>query len=155
MVDASTTTEKTVSTNGDYQQALSVLSESFLLIAHHDREKRPERWAQYAHSKRLLCWVEEITRISKTALNLLSLAVGRATTPAEWMSLATLVCYLIDVATIYYKYGHPCNQKDGEMDQVMKELSQHLEGATLISSPFWNVPASSCSPLSQCTWEKV
>ena len=50
-VDASTMTERAADSEGAYQRALSVLSESFLLISHHDKEKRPERWAQYAHSK--------------------------------------------------------------------------------------------------------
>ena len=130
-VDVSTMTERAANNEGAYQRALSVLSESFLLIAHHDKEKRPERWAQYAHSKKMLYWLEEITRISKTALNLLSSAAGRATTPAEWTSLATLVSYLIDVATIFNKYGHPDDTLDGEISSVMNELNKHLEEASL------------------------
>ena len=125
-VDAFTMTERDTDGEGAYQKVLSVLSESFLQISNYDKEKRPERWAQYAHSRKVLYWLQEITRISKAALNMLSTAAGRAATPAEWKSLATLVSYLIDVASIFCRYGHPDNDLDGEVSGVVSELNKHL-----------------------------
>ena len=128
-VDASTMTDRDTDGEGAYQKVLSVLADSFLQINHHDKEKRPERWAQYAHSRKVLFWLQEITRISKAALNMLSLAAGRAATPAEWKSLATLVSYLIDVASIYHRYGHPDTDLDGEIGGLVSELNEHLDEA--------------------------
>ena len=125
-VDASTMTDRDADGEGAYQKVLSVLGDSFLQINHPDKEKRPERWAQYAHSRKVLFWLQEITRISKTSLNMLGLAAGRATTPAEWKSLATLVSYLIDVASIYQRYGHPDVDLDGEIGGLISELNEQL-----------------------------
>ena len=86
-VDASTSMEADGGSEDAYRRVLNVLAESFLQISNEDKEKRPEKWAQLAHSRKMLYWLNELTRVSKAALSTLSLAAGRAATTAEWKAL--------------------------------------------------------------------
>ena len=132
-VDASTSMEAEGGNEDAFRRVLSVLAESFLQISDENKEKRPEKWAQLAHSRKMLFWLNEQTRVSKAALSTLGLAVGRAATAAEWKALATLISYLVDVAAVYQKYGHPDPKMDEEVGRVVEELNKHLKEASIVT----------------------
>ena len=111
-----------------WAESLARLESGWQRIDHPDEAERPANWGWFKVNKSMVMQLEILTSNVRAAFQVCNAADGRLISTQEYVQIAGLTGYVVEVANLYHRYGYPLKEFEAEFQDLLAELYNETKG---------------------------